>query len=69
MTETSGTLTIQIPTEKMRIATLCLACNEVIDLGPSDSRYTCRLCDECKAAILWARDRIVAEHGRTDNGG
>lgn len=69
MTETSITLTTQaqIMRGKMHLATRCLACDETIDLGPLDNAHTRYLCDKCKAAIWWARHRMDAEHGRTND--
>ena len=65
----ASTLTAQIPImmAKTHLATRCLACDETIDLGPLDKASTRYICDKCKAAIRWARHRMDAEHGRTDD--
>lgn len=69
MTETSNTSTIKVPIMwvKPHLATRCLACDETIDLGPLDKASTRYVCDKCKAAIRWAKHRMDAEHGRTDD--
>ena len=63
MNETSSISTLQIPimTAKTHLATRCLACDETIDLGPYDKANARYICDKCKAAIRWARDRMHEE--------
>lgn len=64
MSETSSISTLQIPimVAKTRLATHCLACDELIELGPYDKADVRYVCDKCKAAIRWARYRMNEEH-------
>ena len=41
------------------IRTSCIVCEKTIALGVCESPLVPRLCDECRKAVLWAREKMA----------